>query len=105
MAYIIGDTIRLKATLKNLLGVEQASTGLTVGIYKLDGTVLFSTGTPTLSTGTTAQYYCDWTIAGTTGEGGTLTRATRLVALWEWPVSHQKEMLFSVSLSAVGSKS
>jgi len=103
MTYIIGDTIRLKATIKNLLGVEQPSTGLTVGVYKLDGTVLFSTGTPTLSTGTTAQYYYDWTIAGTTGVGGTLTKDTKLVALWEWEGPHQKELVFDVGLSAVRS--
>jgi len=90
MDYLIGDTIRLKATMKNLFGVEEAVADLTVGVYKLDGTALFSTGEPILTGGTTAQYYYDWLIPIT------LTANTNLIAVWSWGSIHKKKMTFSV---------
>ena len=91
--YIIGDTIQLKATIKNFVGAEDAPGTITVEVQKLDGTVLLSsTGTaPALvSTGVTAQYYKDWTIS--TG----LTEDTRLAAIWKWSGPHKKKILFNV---------
>lgn len=98
MGYIVGDTIRLKATIKNLLGVEEAPIDLTVGVYKLDGTVLFSTGVPTLTNGTTAQYYYDWTISGDFA-----TWEKKLAAVWKWDGPHRKEMLFDITPPMAGS--
>ena len=90
--YIIGDTIRLKATIKNFAGAEldPGSTGITVYVYQLDGTALMSSGVPTLSTGTTAQYYYDWTVS--TG----ITSDERLAVVWNWKGPHKKKMLFNV---------
>ncbi len=88
--YIIGDTIELKATIKNYIGVETAPAVITVSVYQLDGTVLLSSGIPTLSSGTTAQYYYDYTVS--TG----LTSDIRLAAVWEWSGPHKKKKLFNV---------
>jgi len=90
--YNIGDTIRLKATIKNFDDVETAPASVTVSVYKLDGTALLTStgGIPTLTSGTTAQYYYDYTVS--TG----LTSATKLMALWEWTGPHKKRMNFDV---------
>lgn len=90
--YIIGDTIRLKATIKDFAGNEKVPGSITLSIKQLDGTVLLSStgGIPTLSTGTTAQYYYDWTVS--TG----LSEDTRLAAIWEWSGPHKKKKLFNV---------
>ena len=90
--YNIGDTIRLKATIKNFNDVETAPAAINVSVYKLDGTTLLTStgGIPTLSSGTTAQYYYDWTVS--TG----LTATTKLMALWQWTGPHKKRMNFNV---------
>lgn len=91
--YNIGDTIRLKAIIKDFNDVETTPTSITVSVYKLDKTALLTStgGTPT-STGT-GYYYQDWTVS--TG----LSEATKLIALWEWTSStwpHKKRMNFNV---------
>jgi hypothetical protein len=90
--YNIGDTIRLKATIKNFSDVETAPASITVSVYKLDGTALLTStgGIPTLTTGTTAQYYYDWTVS--TG----ITEATKLICLWEWTGPHKAKKVFNV---------
>ncbi|GAJ03522.1 unnamed protein product [marine sediment metagenome] len=98
MKYIISDTIRLKATIKNLLGVEEAPAGLTVSVYKLDGAVLLSGGEPSLTDGTTAQYYYDWTISGNFNKWD-----KRLAVVWKWYGPHRKEMLFNITPPVAGS--
>ena len=82
MKYIIGDTIRLKITVKNLAGVEEAPASISVKVYKLDGTEIYEDATPTLADDTTAQYYSDWKI-------NTVTSATQLMAIWEWAGPHK----------------
>lgn len=89
MSYIIGDTIRLKATIKNLTNEEEAPASITVSVHQLDGTELLSSGIPSLSAGTTAQYYYDYTIS--TG----LTIDERLAVVWSWTGPHKKKMLFN----------
>jgi len=89
MKYIIGDTIRLKATIKNLLGVEEAPADISVKVYTLDGTEIYEDDTPTLTDGTDAQYYSDWEISGVTSEN-------QLIAIWEWTGPHKKKMTFTV---------
>ena len=88
MNYIIGDTIRLKATIKNLAGVEEAPASITVSVIQLDGTVILAPDGPELTADTTAQYYYDWLI-------DTVTETTKLIALWEW-TGHKKKMTFDV---------
>ena len=92
--YNIGDTIRLKATIKNFDDVETVPTSITVSVYKLDGTALLTStgGIPTLSTGAgaIAQYYYDYTVS--TG----LTEATKLIMLWEWTGPHKAKKTFNV---------
>lgn len=88
--YIIGDTIRLKATIKNFAGTEIVPGTITVSVKQLDGTILLDAETPTLTDGTTAQYYYDWTVS--TG----LTRDTRLAAIWNWSGPHKKKKTFNV---------
>ena len=88
MKYKIGDTIRLKATIKNLLGVEAAPAAISVRVYTILGTKLYEDLTPSLTGGTTAQYYSDWTIDADV--------AATLIALWEWTGPHKKKMLFDV---------
>jgi len=88
MAFLIGDTIRLSATIKNLDGNEQAPAAITLTIYRDDAiTKLLDAGVPTLKAGTTAQYYYDWTVA-------TVVVAETLTALWEWTGPHKKSMEF-----------
>lgn len=90
MDYLIGDTIRLKATIKDFTGVETApSPEPTVSVFDLDGDELLSSGVSSLTTGTTAQYYYDWKVS--TG----LTTNTNLIVVWSWD-EHKKKMTFSV---------
>ena len=90
MDYIIGDTIRVKITIKDYDDVEQAPVSVpTLGVYQLDETALLTSGVSTLTTGTTAQYYYDWTVS--TG----LTVNQGLIAVWSWP-SHKKIYPFRV---------
>jgi len=86
--YIIGDTIRLKATIKNLAGVEEAPVSIKVSVLQLDGTVVLAATVPSLTAGTTAQYYFDWLV-------DTVNETTKLIALWEW-TGHKKKMTFDV---------
>ena len=60
MDYLIGDTIRLKASIKNLAGVASAPADYpTVSVYDMDETALLSSGTS--STGSSVgEYYYDW---------------------------------------------
>jgi len=88
--YIIGDTIRFKAVIRDYSGEEQAPASITVAVYKLDGTEVRSADTPNLIDGTTAQYYYDWTVS--TG----ITIDTRLAIVWNWSGPHKKKMLFNV---------
>ncbi|GAH79303.1 unnamed protein product [marine sediment metagenome] len=95
MDYLIGDTIQLRATIKNFAGVESEPANLpTVSVFDLDGKELESSGVSTLTTGTTGQYYYDWKVS--TG----LTFNTNLIAVWSWdtdvPNVHKKKMTFSV---------
>ena len=65
MAYIIGDTIRFKATIMNLSDVEEAPAAINLTIYREDGvSKLLVDEDALLTAGTTAQYYVDWTISG-----------------------------------------
>jgi len=90
MAFTIGDTVRLSATIKNLSGNEQAPAVITVTVYRENGTTkVLDAGVPSLTAGTVAQYYYDWTIA-------TVTAAETLTALWEWTGPHKKAINFEV---------
>lgn len=90
MDYVIGDTIRIKITVKDYDDVETAPTAVpTLAIYQLDETALLTSGVSTLTTGTTAQYHYDWTVS--TG----LTENQKLIAVWSWP-SHKKIYPFDV---------
>jgi len=90
MDYLIGDTIRLKANIKNLAGEEEAPASIFVKICKLDGTELLEAGEPTLINGTTSQYYYDWEI------DPSLKSTTQLMAIWDWSGPHKKKLLFTV---------
>ena len=91
MDYLIGDTIRLKATIKNFAGVESApGSAPTMSVYEPDETELLSSGGSSLTGGTTAQYYYDWKIPIS------LTANTNLIAVWSWDDTHKKKMTFSV---------
>ncbi|GAI77829.1 unnamed protein product, partial [marine sediment metagenome] len=89
MDYLIGDTIQLRATIKDFAGVETApASEPTVSVFDLDETELLSSGVSILTTGTTAQYYYDWKVS--TG----LTANTNLIAVWSWAGPHKKKMTF-----------
>jgi hypothetical protein len=61
-----------------------------VTVYRDDGsTKLLDGQAATKETGTTAQYYHDWTIS-------TVTAAETLTALWEWTGPHKKRINFEV---------
>jgi hypothetical protein len=90
MAYLVGDTIRLKATVKNFDDTEYAPVSIKIDIYDRDNTVLVSSGDPSLTGGTTAQYYYDYTIS--TG----ITAEEQLTALWRWSDLHKKRISFNV---------
>lgn len=90
-AFLIGDTIRLSAIIKNLDGQEEAPETITVTIYKADGaTKLLDAGIPTPKTGRVAEYYLDWTISIE------LTAAEKLTAVWNWTGPHKKKVTFEV---------
>lgn len=91
MDYLIGDTIRLKAVIKDFAGTETApGSEPTVSVFELDETELLSSGVSALSTGTTAQYYYDWLVPVT------LTTNTELIMVWSWDALHKKKKTFSV---------
>lgn len=91
--YLIGDTIRLKATIKNLDGDEEAPATKVVSVFRADGTTeLLTDGAPSLTAGTTAQYYYDFTIPTS------LVATEDLIALWEWAGPHSKKIVFRVVL-------
>lgn len=89
MEYLIGDTIRLKATIKNLAGEEEAPADISVKICKSDGTKIYEDATPNLTPGTTAQYYSDWEI-------DTIESITSLIMIWDWSGPHKKKLSFTV---------
>jgi hypothetical protein len=91
MAFLIGDKVRLGAIVKNLAGIEEAPAAITVSVYRQDAeTKLLDQQAATLKTGTTAEYYHDWTISGT------LTAPESLIVLWEWSGPHKKRTLLEV---------
>lgn len=91
MAFLIGDTVRLGATIKNFDGEEEAPASITVTIYREDGeTKVLNVQPPNLKAGTTAQYYYDWTILGS------LTVPETLIVLWDWTGPHKKTLNFEV---------
>lgn len=91
MAYLIGDTVRLKATIKDLDGNESAPATITVSVYRADGlTKLLDAATPTKKGGSTAEYYYDWQIPTS------LTETERLIALWEWSDNQKKSKRLEV---------
>ncbi|GAH54301.1 unnamed protein product, partial [marine sediment metagenome] len=57
MIYLIGDTIRLVAIIKDFDGNEVAPGAITVTVYKADETKLLDAGVPTLKAGTTSHYH------------------------------------------------
>lgn len=92
MGYLIGDTIRLKATIKDLDGNESEPASLpTVAVYKKDGTQLLAPAEATKVGESTAQYYYDWKI------NGQITAAYQtLTAVWSWDDKHKKRIKFRV---------
>ena len=90
MDFLIGDTIRLQATIKNFAGVVSAPAEKpTVSVFDLDGDELLSSGTSSTGDGT-AEYYYDWLVPTS------LTANTNLIAVWSWDDTHKKKMTFSV---------
>jgi len=62
--YLMGDTVRLKAVIKDYDGDLATPAAITVSVINDSGTaVLSSVAANLLSTGT---YYYDWTISGVT---------------------------------------
>jgi len=90
MAYLVGDTIRLKATIKDFSDTEKAPASIKINIYNRAGTALVSSGTPSLTAGTTAQYYYDYSIPST------ITAREQLTAIWDWTGPHKKRIAFNV---------
>ena len=65
MAYLIGDTIRLTAVIKNLEDEEEAPAAIALTVYKEDhSTKLLADKEASLLADTTSEYYVDWTISG-----------------------------------------
>ena len=92
MAFLIGDTVRLGATIKNFDGDEEAPAAITVTVYREDGTTKLLDGqAASLKASTTAQYYWDWTVPG-----ATLTVPETLIVLWDWTGPHKKTINFDV---------
>ena len=91
MSYIIGDTIRFLATIKNFEGAEEKPAVITVSVYKLDGTVMLAPITPDLIDGTPAQYKYDWLIPIEIKKNSTL------VTIWDWSGPQKKEISFSIT--------
>ena len=89
MICIIGDTIRLVATIKDFDGNEVAPGTITVTVYKDADMKLLDAGVPTLKTGTTSHYFYDWQIAG-------VSEASDLTVVWEWSGAHIKKMILKV---------
>lgn len=91
MAYIIGDTIRLEATIKDLDGDDFAPAAITVSVYREDGTTkLLDAGVATKKTGRVADYYYDWQIPTS------ITKEETLTAVWDWSGPHKKKKTFDV---------
>jgi len=91
MNYLIGDTIRFLAIIKNFEGVEEAPAVIKVSVYKQDRTEILPPTTPDLIIGTTAQYKYDWQIPTGTAKNSTL------IVVWNWSGPQKKEMNFIVA--------
>ena len=96
MAFLIGDTIRLGAVIRNLDGDEQVPAAITLTIYRSDGTTkLLDAGIPTKKTGRISEYYYDWTISEL------LASAETLIAVWGWTGPHKKKITFDVETNSL----
>lgn len=63
--YNKGDTVRLKATFYDWNDTPVNVTGCTLKIYDANENVIETVETASLHTGTTGQYYYDWTVTET----------------------------------------
>lgn len=92
MHYLIGDTIRLKATIKNLDGNEDEPASLpTVAVYRANKTELLAPAEAIKVEESTAQYYYDWKI-----NGQIKAAYQTLTAVWSWDDKHKKRIKFKV---------
>jgi hypothetical protein len=95
MDYLIGDTIRLQATIKNFAGALSApGNNPTVSVFDLDGTELLTSGASSSGSSGSAEYYYDWKVLSTGTNA--LTANANLIAVWSWDDTHKKKMTFSV---------
>ena len=62
--YLIGDTIRFTAIIKNMDGEEYDPSNITVSVFKADGTELLSNAEAIKKE--KGSYYYDWKVEGTT---------------------------------------
>lgn len=90
MSYVIGDTIRLEAIIKDFLGEEEEPASISLSVYREDGTQLLKDATPEKKDGTTAQYFYDFLIPTS------LSAIQSLVAVWSWSGAHKKAMRFKI---------
>ena len=90
MSYVIGDTIRLEAIIKDFLGEEEEPGSISLSVYKEDGTQLLKDATPEKKDGTIAQYFYDFLIPTS------LSATQSLVAVWSWSGAHKKVIRFKV---------
>lgn len=88
--YLIGDTIRFTAKIKNLDGAEYKPDIVTISIFSEDGTELLDSK-PALEDEELGSYHYDWKVTG-------ITDRSNLIVVWDWSGAHKKRKKFKVIL-------
>lgn len=85
--YLIGDTVRFTAEIKNLTGGIYDPDTVTVSVFAKDGTELLESATAIRDEA--GKYYYDWEIQGVSDK-------TDLIVVWDWSGPNKKRMKFKV---------
>lgn len=87
--YLIGDTIRFTAEIKNLAGETYDPDAVTVSVFSEDGTELLESKAATKDEA--GSYHYDWEVTG-------VTDRNNLIVVWDWSGPHKKRKKFKVIL-------
>jgi len=85
--YLIGDTIRFTAAIRDLDGEIQNPGEITVSVFSAAGEELLASQ-PAIKDGA-GSYHYDWEIQG-------IIDKSNLIVVWDWSGPHKKRMKFKV---------
>jgi len=88
--FLIEDTIRFTANIKNLAGETCSPEVITVSVFSEDGTKILDSKTA-IKDEEKDNYYYDWKITG-------VLNKSNLIVVWDWSGAHKKRKKFKVIL-------